>query len=214
MLAAIEPGQSLGAYVLERELGRGGMGSVWLARRTDGRFERVVAVKFPDPSLIGRGGEQRFRVEGGILGRLAHPHIAQLLDAGVTAGGQPYLVIEHVDGVPLDQYCVDHRLPVDARIRLFLDVLSAVTAAHAQLVVHRDLKPANVLVTGEGQVKLLDFGIAKLLDDPAAPAAKSQATRLGGFAMTPEYGRPSRFRATRCPRRPTSTRSASCSTCC
>jgi serine/threonine-protein kinase len=190
MLAALEPGQSLGAYVLERELGRGGMGSVWLARRTDGRFERVVAVKFPDPSLIGRGGEQRFRVEGGILGRLAHPHIAQLLDAGVTAGGQPYLVIEHVDGVPLDQYCVDRGLPVEARIRLFLDVLSAVSAAHAQLVVHRDLKPANVLVTGDGQVKLLDFGIAKLLEDPAIPAAKSQVTRVGGFAMTPEYAAP------------------------
>jgi len=190
MLPSIEPGQSLGAYVLERELGRGGMGSVWLARRTDGRFERAVAVKFPDPSLIGRGGEERFRQEGGILARLVHPHIAQLLDAGVTADSQPFLVIEHVDGVPLDRYCVDHGLPVEACIRLFLDVLSAVTAAHAQLVVHRDLKPANVLVTRNGQVKLLDFGIAKLLDQPASPAASSQMTRVGVFALTPEYAAP------------------------
>ena len=122
------------------------MGSVWLAERNDGRFERQVAVKFLNIALIGKGGEERFKREGSILGRLAHPHIAELIDAGVSQAGQPYLVLEHIEGDHIDRYCDQRRLDVEARIRLFLDVLGAVAQAHANLIVHRDLKPSNVLV--------------------------------------------------------------------
>jgi eukaryotic-like serine/threonine-protein kinase len=154
-----------GPYRLILLLGSGGMGTVYLAERTDGRFERRAAVKFLSMALATGDSAQRFKHEGSILGRLAHPHIAELLDAGVSENGQPYLVLEYVDGEPVDQYC-DHRiLDVEARIRLFLDVLAAVAHAHANLIVHRDIKPSNVLVrTDDGQVKLLDFGIAKLLN--------------------------------------------------
>jgi serine/threonine-protein kinase len=183
------PGQMLGVYRLVTEIGRGGMGSVWLAERGDGRFQRKVAIKFLSIALIGRG-EERFRREGGLLARLTHPNIAQLIDAGVTEGGQPYLVIEHVDGKPIDRYCDLRRLGVEARIELFCAMLAAVSDAHARLIVHRDLKPANVLVTNEGQVKLLDFGIAKLVDEPNAAAAETRLTRLGGWALTPEYAAP------------------------
>ena len=158
-------GRQIGAYTLVSPIGQGGMGSVWLAKRSDGRFERRAAVKFVSLGLAGRGGEERFKREGSILGRLADPHIAELLDAGVSAEGQPYLVLEHVEGEHIDQYCDLHKLDVEARIRLFLDVLAAVAHAHANLIVHRDLKPSNVLVRNDGQVKLLDFGIAKLLEN-------------------------------------------------
>ena len=140
------------------------MGSVWLAERNDGRFERRVAVKFLNIALIGKDGEERFEREGRILALLVHPHIAELIDAGVSQAGQPYLVLEHIEGDHIDRYCDQRRLPVDARIRLFLDVLRAVAQAHANLIVHRDLKPSNVLVRNDGQAKLLDFGIAKLLE--------------------------------------------------
>ena len=141
------------------------MGSVWLAQRSDGRYEGHVAVKLLNAALVGRGGEERFRREGTILARLAHPHIARLIDAGVSNTGQPYLVLELVEGKHIDVYCDEAALSVEERIRLFLDVQSAVAHAHANLIVHRDLKPSNVLVTADGQVKLLDFGIAKLLED-------------------------------------------------
>jgi serine/threonine-protein kinase len=160
--------QTIGAYTLESPIGSGGMGTVWLARRSDGRYERRVAVKFPSLAGVGTGGGERFRREGSILGRLSHPHIAELIDAGVTANGRPYLVLEHVDGEPIDRACDQKQLDVSARIRLFLDVLDGVAHAHANLVVHRDIKPGNVLVTADGQVKLLDFGIAKLLEGKAA----------------------------------------------
>jgi len=182
-------GQMLGAYTLVSALGRGGMGTVWLARRSDGRFERQVAIKLPSAALVGRGGEERFRREGLLLGRLAHPNIADLVDAGVTPDGQPYLVLEYVDGEPIDRYCDNRRLDLNARIRLVLDVVSAVAHAHANLIVHRDLKPPNVLVTSGGQVKLLDFGIAKLLDDGLGPAM-APLTREGGSAMTLEFAAP------------------------
>ena len=139
------PGAAIGAYTLVSPIGRGGMGTVWLAERADGRFDRRVAIKFLNLALAGHG-EDRFKREGRILARLAHPHIAQLLDAGVSAAGQPYLVLEHVDGEPIDRYCDRHGLDVHARLRLFLDVLDAVAHAHASLIVHRDLKPSNVLV--------------------------------------------------------------------
>ena len=182
-------GQTLGAYTLVSALGRGGMGTVWLAQRSDGRFERQVAIKLPSAALLGRGGEERFRREGMMLGRLAHPNIADLIDAGVTEEGQPYLVLEYVDGEPIDR-CADRlRLDLRARVRLLLDVIAAVAHAHANLVVHRDLKPPNVLVTSGGQVKLLDIGIAKLLDDGVGRSMPS-LTHEGGSAMTLEFAAP------------------------
>jgi serine/threonine protein kinase/tetratricopeptide (TPR) repeat protein len=183
-------GQSIGAYTLISEIGRGGMGSVWLGQRSDGRFERKAAVKFLNVALLGRAGEERFRREGRILAQLAHPHIAELLDAGVSSSGQPYLVLEYVDGQHIDVYCDQHKLDVEARVRLFLRVLSAVAHAHANLTVHRDIKPSNVLVTAEGQVKLVDFGIAKLLQDESQPGAATALTREGGSALTPEFAAP------------------------
>ena len=164
--AALTPslvGQTIGAYRLVSPIGQGGMGSVWLAERCDGRFEAHVAVKLLNLALIGRAGEQRFRREGAILARLTHPNIARLTDAGVTSTGQPYLILEHIVGASIDRHCDERLLSVEARVRLFLDVLEAVIHAHANLIVHRDIKPANVLVTDDGRVKLLDFGIAKLL---------------------------------------------------
>jgi eukaryotic-like serine/threonine-protein kinase len=183
-------GQMLGAYRLRSQIGQGGMGSVWLADRADDRFEGVAAVKLLNASLVGRDGEARFRREGTILARLRHPHIAQLIDAGVSPLGQPYLILEYVAGQRIDHYCDARQLDVAARIRLFLDVLAAVSQAHANLVVHRDLKPGNVLVTGDGQVKLLDFGIAKLLEREAGEAAGVPLTREGETALTPEYAAP------------------------
>ena len=183
-------GQVLGAYTLEAPLGQGGMGSVWLARRSDGRFEGKVAIKFLNAALVGRAGEERFRREGSILARLAHPNIARLIDAGVSSAGQLYLVLELVEGERIDRYCDERKLDVAARLRLFLDVLAAVEHAHASLVVHRDLKPPNVLVTRDATVKLLDFGIAKLLADAGSDAEATELTREAGRALTPEYAAP------------------------
>jgi serine/threonine protein kinase len=183
-------GQTLGPYTLISQIGQGGMGSVWLARRSDGRFERQAAVKFVNIALAGRATEERFKREGSILGRLTHPHIADLLDAGVSSDGQPYLILEYVDGEAIDQYCDEHKLDVEARVRLFLDVLAAVAHAHANLIVHRDIKPSNVLVTTGGEVKLLDFGIAKLLEDEGSSASATQLTLEGGGALTPQFAAP------------------------
>jgi serine/threonine protein kinase/tetratricopeptide (TPR) repeat protein len=188
-------GQTLGAYRLVAPIGEGGMGSVWLAERCDGRFEGRAAVKLLNIALVGRTGEERFRREGNFLAKLTHPHIAHLIDAGVSVAGQPYLVLEYVDGPSIDRYCVEHALSIDARIHLFLDILDAVAHAHANLIVHRDIKPANVLVNANGQVKLLDFGIAKLLDDDArwngdsGPDAKP-LTREAGAVLTPTFAAP------------------------
>ncbi|MFG6414790.1 protein kinase [Roseateles sp. DC23W] len=186
-------GQSIGPYTLERQLGQGGMGSVWLARRADGRFEGHVAVKFLMSGLLGRGDAGRFAREGEILARLSHPHIARLLDAGVHQASQPYLVLEYVDGQPIDVYCREHQLGIEARVRLFLDVLGAVAHAHARLILHRDLKPSNILVTADGDVKLLDFGIAKLLADATQAsqgAAATELTQRAGSAFTPQFAAP------------------------
>jgi serine/threonine-protein kinase len=184
----VAAGQEFGAYRLVSLIGTGGMGSVWLAQRTDGRFERKVAIKLLNAGLVGREAEQRFRREGSLLARLTHPHIAQLIDAGVTDHGRPYLVLEHIDGEPLDEYCDRHHLGIDLRLQLFLDVASAVSHAHSRLIVHRDLKPSNVLVAPGGGVKLLDFGIAKLLDDETDTMAP--LTRDGASALTPEWAAP------------------------
>ena len=184
-------GHPIGDYTLDRPLARGGMGSVWLAHRSDGRYEGQVAVKFLNLALVGRGGAERFEREGRVLARLAHPNIARLLDAGVAAGGQqPYLVLEYVDGAPIDRWCDAHGSSVEVRIRLFLDVLASVEFAHRNLILHRDLKPGNILVTSDGQVKLLDFGIAKLLDDGTQAASATELTQLAGAVFTPEYAAP------------------------
>jgi serine/threonine protein kinase/tetratricopeptide (TPR) repeat protein len=184
-------GETVGAYRLLSPIGQGGMGSVWLAERCDGRFDGRVAVKLLNIALIGRAGEERFRHEGTILARLTHPHIAHLIDSGVTTAGQPYLILEHVAGAAIDRYCDDHGLSIEARVRLFLDVLEAVIHAHANLIVHRDIKPVNVIVSDEGRVKLLDFGIAKLLQgDGEWDQVAGALTRDGGSALTPQYAAP------------------------
>lgn len=183
-------GQKIGAYTLISPIGQGGMGSVWLARRSDGRFEGQAAVKLLNVSLVGRAGESRFEREGNILARLAHPNIARLVDAGVSPIGQPYLVLEYVLGAPIDRYCDGKALPIESRLRLFLDMLAAVAHAHANLIVHRDIKPSNVLVTTDGQVKLLDFGIAKLLEEEGGTGEATALTREGGGPLTPEYAAP------------------------
>lgn len=182
-------GQTVGSYTLHSPIGQGGMGSVWLAERSDGRFERRVAVKFLHFALATSGGAERFKREGRILGQLAHPHIAELIDAGITSNGEPYLILEYIEGVQIDQHCDRCMLDIDARIRLFLDVLGAVAHAHANLIVHRDLKPSNVLVRNDGEVKLLDFGIAKLLVGDETPASPTLLTVEGG-ALTPQFAAP------------------------
>jgi eukaryotic-like serine/threonine-protein kinase len=180
-------GQEVGAYRLERALGVGGMGTVWLARRSDGRFEGSVAIKLLHLAVLDQIGQERFRREGTVLARLSHSHIARLLDAGVTPGGQPYLVLEYVDGVRIDRHAAAEQLDLDARFRLFLEVADAVAHAHANLVVHRDLKPSNILVDRNGRAKLLDFGVATLL---AADADAGGARTRTGAALTPEYAAP------------------------
>lgn len=191
--AAERPGARVGPCTLVEALGEGGTGTVWRARRHDGPVESQVAIKLLHLTLLGQTAAQRFAREGQFLGRLNHPNIAALLDAGVTDEGQPYLLVELVDGEPIDAHCRRLALDVDARLRLFLDVLSAVTHAHQRLLVHRDLKPANVMVTPLGQVKLLDFGIAKLLDQEAGGAQATVLTRQAGRALTPTHAAPEQF---------------------
>jgi serine/threonine protein kinase len=179
-------GRRVGPYLIESEIGHGGMGSVWRARRADGRFEGTVAIKFVHAYWLGRAGEERFRSEGRMLGLLNHPNIARLIDAGVIDDSQPYLVLEYVEGEPIDAYCDHLELGVEARVALFQGVLAAVGHAHSHLIIHRDLKPTNVFVTREGTVKLLDFGIAKLLTQDGDAAF----TQTGTQALTPQYAAP------------------------
>ena len=191
------PGATVGPYRLLRELGVGGMGAVWLAERSDGSLKRSVALKLPRLSWSGNLAD-RLKHERDILASLDHPHIAHIYDAGVDALGRPYLALEYVQGEAIDAYCRSRALPTRARLTLLLQVAQAVSHAHARLVVHRDLKPANILVTPEGQVRLLDFGIAKLLDGAStgagegmgAYAADSTLTRQAGRALTPDYASP------------------------
>ena len=178
-------GTCVGAYTLDERIGCGGMGEVWLARRSDGRYEGRAAVKLLNAALLGRPAEQRFVREGSVLAKLGHPNIAQLIDAGVAPSGQPYLVLEYIEGERIDRYAEQRGLGVEARVRLFRDVLAAVAHAHSHLVVHRDLKPSNILVTPDGVVKLLDFGVAALL----APAV-AELTRESDPALTPGYAAP------------------------
>jgi len=183
-------GQTIGAYRFISLIGQGGMGTVWLAERCDGHFERHVAIKFLHLSVATQGGIERFKREGRILAQLTHPNVAELLDAGITPNREPYLVLEYVDGEPIIGYCDRQKLDINDRIRLFLDVLGAVAHAHANLIVHRDLKPSNVMVRKDSCVKLLDFGIAKLLADDGTPAPATLLTLEAGGALTPLFAAP------------------------
>ena len=181
----------VGAYRIVSELGRGGMGAVYLADRVDGDFQQRVAIKMIGTSDADDPLHQRFIAERRILAGLIHPHIARLLDGGVTDDGHPYLVMEYVDGLPITRYCDRHQLDINARLRLFVDVCGAVQHAHQNLVIHRDLKPSNILVSGDGVVHLLDFGIAKLIESGTAAAPQ---TRIESRMMTPEYASPEQVR--------------------
>lgn len=187
MAAPLAPGQILGIYKLIRELGRGGMGSVWLASRQDGLINRLVALKLPHAWLSGAKLSLRFSREREILASLTHRNIARLYDAGVTNDGRPYLALEYIEGRALLDYCNDLSLGVRPRLELFLQVLSAIDYAHRHRVVHRDLKPSNMMVSNDGHVHLLDFGIAKLLEDGAGNV---HDTQLGIPALTPSYASP------------------------
>ncbi len=180
-------GETVGPYRLLRELGRGGMGIVWLAERIDGMINRPVALKLPRGHWSATLSERMAR-ERTILAALTHPNIARLYDAGVTAEGNPWLALEYIQGRPIDEYCRAKNLSIQERLLLFLDVAAAVAHAHSRLVVHRDLKPSNVLVTDDGQARLLDFGIARLLEDDGR--TESDLTQVGGCALTPEYASP------------------------
>jgi serine/threonine protein kinase/Tfp pilus assembly protein PilF len=188
LAGSIAPGTLAGPYRLERELGRGGMGVVWLATRADGAVKRQVAIKFPFLHLPHQSLSDRFSRERDILASLEDARIARLYDAGMTADGRPYLVLEYVEGKPITAYCDRLALDIRARLALFLEVLAAVQYAHSNLVVHRDLKPSNILVTNAGQVRLLDFGIAKFLEQ--GEASETELTRSGGRALTPDYASP------------------------
>ncbi len=169
------------------------MGAVWLAARSDGAYQRQVALKLPHSHLLRGQNRARFRRERDILAALEHPHIAQFLDAGI-AEGQPYIALEWVEGQPITDACRERRLPLDARLDLVRQVAAAVHYAHGRLVVHRDIKPSNVLVTSEGRVQLLDFGIAKLLESGDEPSG-TQLTAHGESVATPDYAAPEQLLA-------------------
>jgi len=183
-------GLRLGAWELRQPIGQGGMGQVWLATRSDGLYSGRSAVKLLHAGGMGQQAQARFAREGEFLARLSHPHIAQLLDAGLMPDGTRYLVLEFVPGERIDHWCDARKLGIAARLRLFMQVCDAVAFAHAHLVVHRDLKPANILVSDDGHVKLLDFGVAKLLVDDNDADKLTELTRAGAAGLTPEYAAP------------------------
>jgi eukaryotic-like serine/threonine-protein kinase len=182
-----QPGTRVGPYLLVRPLGSGGMAEVWLAQRADGAFKREVALKLPMVSRLREDLASRFARERDILAGLEHPNIARLYDAGVSTEGLPYLAMEYVRGEPVTAWCDAQRIGVRERLKLFLQVLDAVQYAHAHHVIHRDIKPSNILVTQAGQVRLLDFGVAKLLEHEDTQA---DLTQMYGRALTPEYASP------------------------
>lgn len=179
-------GRRFGAWQTVSLIARGGMGEVWLGRRADGQHEQQAAIKILSPYLAEANSIHRFRRERELLARLEHPNIARLLDGGVSSQGEPYLVMEYVDGIALDQYCDSHRLSIRARLELMLKVCAAVNAAHQYLIVHRDLKPGNILVTEDGEPKLLDFGIAKMIDSESG----RERTATVNLFLTPSYASP------------------------
>jgi eukaryotic-like serine/threonine-protein kinase len=184
-------GERLGAYELQQPLGAGGMAEVWLARRADGVFERQVALKIPLLRHMPAEMVERFARECRILATLECPGVARLYDAGVSTGGVPYIAMEYVPGEPLIAWCEARNLGVRARVQLFQQVLDAVRRAHAQGIIHRDLKPSNILVTEQGEVRLLDFGVASLLQADTNPRS---LTRIYGRALTPAYASPELLR--------------------
>src|SRR5450631_2880101 len=181
-------GSRIGSYEVIREIGRGGMGTVYEGARIDGSFRKLVAIKVIRATLLTESLQEKFRRERQILAGLDHPNIAHILDGGTTQAGLPFFVMEYVAGVRIDLYCRAHRLDIDGRLDLFARVCDAVQYAHDHLIVHCDLKPGNILVTPEGSVKLLDFGIAKILADPdnSQPAARA----VSALILTPEYASP------------------------
>ncbi|MEM9291718.1 MAG: serine/threonine-protein kinase [Acidobacteriota bacterium] len=191
--SSCEPGTVIGRYRIVHELGRGGMAVVYRAQRVDGSFEQEVALKRLRAAGPSRDVIRRLEQERQILARATHPDWARLLDGGVDAEGHPYLVMEKVDGLPIDEYCDLHRRSIEQRLEIYLRVARAVAYAHANLVVHRDIKPSNILVTAEGHPKLLDFGIARILADSSQDPAEA-LTREGG-PMTPAYASPEQVRA-------------------
>src|SRR6202034_1668914 len=184
------PGARIGPYELLRPLGAGGMAEVWLARRADGAFRREVALKLPRQMQQSEQLTQRFALECDILASLEHALIARLYDAGIAENGRPYLAMEYVPGDVITAWCDRQHLAVSARVELFLQILDAVQFAHGKQIIHRDLKPSNVLVTDSGQVRLLDFGVAKLLAGEQTDPAAGQLTGLYGRALTPDYASP------------------------
>ena len=187
------PGMRVGPYRLLQMIGEGGMGQVWLAERADGLYERRVALKLLHPGFASHGLRTRFDRERQILASLGHEHVARLLDAGIANDGQPYLALEYVEGQNITEYATQRKLTVVQKLTLFLQVCSAVSHAHASLVVHRDLKPSNIMVTPGGAVRLLDFGIAKLLDAPGRDTT-NETTRTGTRAFTLHYAAPEQIR--------------------
>ena len=184
----VGPGDRIGPWRLAEEIGRGGMGIVYRAERADGQFEQQVALKLLSSAAGGDEAIARFERERQIVARLEDPAIARLLDGGLTEHGRPWFVMELVDGLPLDRYCDERRLSITERVKLVEEVGRAVAHAHRNLIVHRDLKPSNILVTGDGRIKLLDFGIAKPLAEPSAAV-----TRTVQRVLTPEYASPEQF---------------------
>ncbi|MCO6509540.1 MAG: serine/threonine protein kinase, partial [Aridibacter famidurans] len=185
-------GEQIDVYRVTGDLGTGGMGAVYLAERTDGNLKQQVALKLLRKELNTAVLRKRFRNEREILAALDHPGIARLLNAGTTPDGVPFLAMEYVDGLPIDQYCEKNRLDLEGRLEIFLKICDAVGFAHRNLVVHRDLKPSNILVDKNGVPKLLDFGISKILSDQLGEADTSTVTRLG--VMTPSYASPEQLK--------------------
>lgn len=181
-------GDMIGPWKIIRDIGRGGMSTVYLASRADGQFERQVAIKFLHGLIPGRSMHQRLQLEQNILASLHHKNIAQLFDAGITAEGRPYFILEYIDGKPITEWCIEQELSLSERLEIFEQVCQAVQFAHQRLIVHRDLKPTNILVDKKGNVKLLDFGIAKILE--AEPPEGVPLTQTGQYLMTPEYASP------------------------
>jgi eukaryotic-like serine/threonine-protein kinase len=190
-LSDLQAGGQVGPYALIRELGRGGMGSVWLASRADGAFRRSVALKLPHIAWAGNLKERMFR-ERDILAALEHSNIARFYDAGVDERGRPYMALEYVEGRPIDVYCRELNLTIRERLTLILEVAKAVAFAHSKLVIHRDLKPSNILVTANGEIRLLDFGIAKIVEGESSQQAK--ATEFAGRLLTPDYASPEQIK--------------------
>ncbi|MCZ2151648.1 MAG: serine/threonine protein kinase [Bryobacterales bacterium] len=181
----------LGPYRIISKIGEGGMGSVWLGVRADEQFDKKVAIKVAPSALENEEVRIRFRLERQTLARLDHPNIVKLLDGGASESGIPYLVMDHVEGAPLDRFADEQKLSIEQRLALFRKICAAVHYAHQHLVVHRDLKPGNILVTLNGEPKLLDFGIAKMLD---TDSARFQVTSEGVVPMTLRYGSPEQIR--------------------